>query len=204
VSWQQYDPETTNRDESCAQLSGNSGLCFDQSRTLACIIKRNLQYLSVDMAIVIGQPRGKEEDELEACLGFMERMDHVEVSACPTSLTAWRLKASKCQNQMYYDSKLVHMSDSTLQELLPVNSHSLNLVLCCALCRSHGLARKTVIHYYPDRVTGATDYWTLNRGCGLRICKTAHRCSGIARAYKTLASFSSLSLSGSASAASEG
>jgi hypothetical protein len=29
VSWQQYDPETTNRDESCAQLSGNSGLCFD-------------------------------------------------------------------------------------------------------------------------------------------------------------------------------
>jgi hypothetical protein len=53
-------PETTNRDESCAQLSGNSGLCFDQSRTLACIIKRNLQYLSVDMAIVIGQPRGKK------------------------------------------------------------------------------------------------------------------------------------------------
>jgi hypothetical protein len=70
------------------------------------------------MAIVIGQPRGKEEDELEACLGLW-RMDHVEVSACPHFPDRLATEASKMgQNpDVLRATKLVHMSDSTLQEL---------------------------------------------------------------------------------------
>jgi hypothetical protein len=41
-------------------------------RDMAGIVKRNLKYLSIDMATVIGKPVGQEDDEceLEACLGL--------------------------------------------------------------------------------------------------------------------------------------
>jgi hypothetical protein len=119
VSWQQYDPETTSKGRKlCPALEVTLDCLSARSmRTMAGIVKRNLRYLSVDMAIVIGQPRGKEE-ELEACLGLW-RMDHVEVSACPHFPDRLATEASRMGQDpdVLRASKLVHMSDSALQEL---------------------------------------------------------------------------------------
>jgi hypothetical protein len=120
VSWQQYDPETTSKGRKlCPALEVTLDCVSARSmRTMAGIIKRNLRYLSVDMAIVIGQPRGKEEDELEACLGLW-RMDHVEVSTCPHFPDRFANEASRMGQDpdVLRATKLLHMSVSALEEL---------------------------------------------------------------------------------------
>jgi hypothetical protein len=121
VSWQQYNPETSEGRKLCAALEVTLDCMSNRAmRGMAGIVKRNLKHLSIDMACVIGKPAGQEEDEdeSEACLGLW-RMDHIDVSACPGFPDRWANEASeKGQDpDVFRATKLVNMSDSEMQEL---------------------------------------------------------------------------------------
>jgi hypothetical protein len=120
VSWQQYDPEITSKGRKlCPALEVTWDCVSGRSmRTMASIVKRNLHYLSVDMAIVIGQPKGKEEDELIACLGLW-RMDHIEVSTCPhfPDYLADEASSKGQDPDVLRATKLVSMTSLELEEL---------------------------------------------------------------------------------------
>jgi hypothetical protein len=122
VSWRQYDPETTSKGRKMCSAIEVTLDCVSARpmRAMAGIVKRNLQYLSVDMATVIGKPAGQadNEDELEACLGLW-RMDHIDISACPQFPDRLASEAPRMGQDpdVLRASKLVQMSDSELQEL---------------------------------------------------------------------------------------
>jgi hypothetical protein len=122
VSWQQYDPETTSKGRKmcCAIEVTLDCVSARPMRAMAGIVKRNLQYLSVDMATVIGKPAGQSdnEDELEACLGLW-RMDHIDISACPQFPDRLANEASKKGQDpdVLRATKLVHMTNSEFEEL---------------------------------------------------------------------------------------
>jgi hypothetical protein len=48
-------------------------------RGMASLLKRYLNWMSIDIAAVISKPEGQTEDEPEACLGLF-RMDHIDIS----------------------------------------------------------------------------------------------------------------------------
>lgn len=52
-------------------------------RSMAGILKRNLQSLAIDVAVVIQKPDDQDEEEPQACLA-MWRFNHIDVSKCPT------------------------------------------------------------------------------------------------------------------------
>jgi hypothetical protein len=122
VSWQQYDPETTSKGRKMCSAIEVTLDCVSARpmRAMAGIVKRNLQYLSVDMATVIGKPAGQadNEGELEACLGLW-RMDHIDISACPQFPDRLANEASRKGQDpdVLRATKLVHMTNSELEEL---------------------------------------------------------------------------------------
>jgi hypothetical protein len=122
VTWQQYDPETTDEGQKLCSAIEVTLDCVSARpmRAMAGIVKRNLQYLSVDMATVIGKPAGQadNESELEACLGLW-RMDHIDISACPQFPDRLANEASRKGQDLdvLRATKLVHMTNSELEEL---------------------------------------------------------------------------------------
>jgi hypothetical protein len=122
VSWQQYDPETTSEGQKLCSAIEVTLDCVSARpmRAMAGLVKRNLQYLSVDMATVIGKPAGQEDDEseLEACLGLW-RMDHIDISACPQFPDRLANEASRKGQDpdVLRATKLVSMTSSELEEL---------------------------------------------------------------------------------------
>jgi hypothetical protein len=122
VTWQQYGPETTSKGRKlCSALEVTLDCVSARPmRAMAGIVKRNLKYLSVDIATVIGKPMGQEddEDELEACLGLW-RMDHIDISACPQFPDRLADEASGMGQDpdVLRATKLVKMTDLELQEL---------------------------------------------------------------------------------------
>jgi hypothetical protein len=120
VTWQQYDPETTSKGQKLCPALEVTLDCVSARpmRTMAGIIKRNMKYLSIDIAVVIGQPKDKEEDELLACLGLW-RMDHVDISACPHFPDQLATEASRTGRDpdVLRATKLVKMTDLEYQEL---------------------------------------------------------------------------------------
>ena len=96
VSWRQYASETTSKGRKlCPALEVTLDCLSNRAmRSMAGIVKRNLQRLSIDMAAVIGKPITQEEDEPQACLGLW-RLDHVDIASCPQFPHRFAKEASK-------------------------------------------------------------------------------------------------------------
>jgi Protein ENHANCED DISEASE RESISTANCE 2, C-terminal len=107
VSWRSYEAEVdaaTGR-----KLAPTLEITLDCTsnramRSMAGILKRNLQSLAIDVAIVIQKPDEKDEDEPQACLA-MWRFNHIDVSKCPTF-----------PDRFEYEAK-VHMAQETTSPL---------------------------------------------------------------------------------------
>jgi len=85
VSWFKHKIETAKDGKKlCAAIEVHLD-CFSGRaiRGMAGIVKRHLQKLAIDLAVVIGKPENQDEDEPSACLG-MWRFDHIDVSNCPS------------------------------------------------------------------------------------------------------------------------
>jgi hypothetical protein len=50
-------------------------------RGMAALVKRYLNSISVDLAVIISKPDGQENNEPEACLGLW-RLHHIDISKC--------------------------------------------------------------------------------------------------------------------------
>ena len=85
VSWRKYEAEIDPK--SGRQLAPILEIELDcmsnrAMRAMAGIVKRNLERLSIDVAVVVQKPDGQVEDEPQACLA-MWRFNHIDVSTCP-------------------------------------------------------------------------------------------------------------------------
>jgi hypothetical protein len=83
IIWKQLEEEHSKGRKLCAHLEATLDCMTSRTiRSMACLVKKYLHILSVDVAVVIGKPVDQAEAEPGACLGLW-RFNHIDVSVCP-------------------------------------------------------------------------------------------------------------------------
>ena len=86
-------------------------------RAMASLVKKYLQKLAVDVALVISNPDGQEEPEPSACLGLC-RLNHIDVSMAPTLPDRFASESKGPYSpDVYRASKAMGLSQKQLKEL---------------------------------------------------------------------------------------
>jgi hypothetical protein len=126
VSWRSYEAEVdaaTGR-----KLAPTLEITLDCTsnramRSMAGILKRNLQSLAIDVAIVIQKPDEHDEEEPQACLA-MWRFNHIDVSKCPTFPDRFEYEANVRMEQET-TSPLHHPDVMRASKIVPISTEEL-------------------------------------------------------------------------------
>lgn len=83
ISWVITEEEIVNGKKLCAHLEATLDCITSMPiRSMACLVKRYLNRLAIDLAVVVAKPEKQKEEEPSACLGLW-RFNHIDVSMCP-------------------------------------------------------------------------------------------------------------------------
>jgi hypothetical protein len=84
IIWNQHEEEMDTNGNTLSTVVEATLDCMTSRpiRSMAGLVKKYLQYLSIDVAIVIATPDHQDEVEPSACLGLW-RFNHIDISQCP-------------------------------------------------------------------------------------------------------------------------